>query len=101
MRTSRKRDAICELHNSMRQTARAKPPPWFDLHDLRNCCAGHPANKSTAGSTMRSFTALIQSRDKQTGGAFTAALSEMKRKCPCCKPGKATSQETHRGLDPT
>lgn len=52
-------DAIIEVHKSICGTAPvlAKPSPWFELRDLRNRCAGHPASNthSSKGSTLRSF----------------------------------------------
>jgi len=52
-------DAIIELHKSICDMAPvlAKPSPWFELRDLRNRCAGHPASNtlSSKGTTLRSF----------------------------------------------
>ena len=107
-------DAICELHGAVCGIAPilAKPSAWFDLRELRNRCAGHPAKKSVKGSTLRSFMvrtsicyermmyeqydsatessthptvdlrAMINSYDTQAGGVLSAVLSEMKRKWP-------------------
>ena len=52
-------DAIVELHKSICEMAPvlAKASPWFDIRDLRNRCAGHPASNthSSKGTTLRSF----------------------------------------------
>jgi hypothetical protein len=52
-------DAIVELHKSICDSAPKvrRPSPWFDIRDLRNRCAGHPASNknSSKGSTLRSF----------------------------------------------
>lgn len=52
-------DAIVELHKSICGTepVLTKPSPWFEIRDLRNRCAGHPASntRSSRGTTLRSF----------------------------------------------
>jgi hypothetical protein len=89
----------------------ARPSPWTELRDLRNQCAGHPANKQAKGASLRSFMgrssggyesitfeqydstetrthptfnlrAIIHSYDGQAAAVLAAALAEMKRKCP-------------------
>jgi hypothetical protein len=107
-------DAICEIHDAVlgRQPAVQKPSPWFELRDLRNRCAGHPANKASSGSTVRSFMGrnfgdydkltyeqydagskttthpkvklrkLIHDYDAQAGAILADVFAEMKRKCP-------------------
>ena len=107
-------DAVVELHNSICGTIPTLPAssPWFDLRDLRNRCAGHPANKGAKGGVLRSFMGrnfgsyprvtfeqydsvrsaithptvdlltTIQFYDQQAGGVLLTALTELKRKCP-------------------
>lgn len=106
-------DAITELHKSIFGTSPSliRPSPWFDLRELRNRCAGHPANKTASGATLRSFMgrrfgdyaniqyeqynsatdqtshptfdlrSLIQCYDAQAADVLSSVLQEMRRRC--------------------
>ena len=107
-------DAIVELHKSICGIGPvlAKPSPWYALRELRNRCAGHPANKSVNGSTLRSFMGrtfgcyeeivyeqydaataktthpkinlrkLIDEYDGQAASILSLCLDHLKQKCP-------------------
>jgi hypothetical protein len=107
-------DAICELYESVfgKKAATHGLNAWATLRDLRNRCAGHPANKTIGGGSLRSFMgrgfgpyerityeqydsstrtrthptfnlkALINSYDAEAARLLSAVLAEMKRKCP-------------------
>lgn len=107
-------DAIAELHTAIfgYPPALERRSSWFELRELRNRCAGHPANKRATAGTLRSFMgrmfggyarvqyeqynsatdeithptfdlrSLIQSYDAQAASVLSTVLAEMKRKCP-------------------
>jgi hypothetical protein len=107
-------DAITELHKSIfgSPPVLQKPSSWFDVRELRNRCAGHPAKANNKGATLRSFMgrtfgqytciqyeqynsateqtthptfdlkSLIHSYDAQAASVPSTLLGEIKKKCP-------------------
>jgi len=106
-------DAICEIHKSLVGSTPSIPTisAWFDLRNLRNRLAGHPASKSVKGGVLRSFMGrdfgdyeeisyeqydsstkastwpgfnlrqMINDYDAQAAALLASALAELKRKC--------------------
>lgn len=107
-------DAIRELYQCLLggEPDLAGVSAWLELRDLRNRCAGHPANKNTKGGTLRTFMArglwsydnlwyeqfnsvtgqvshphidlraLIEKYDTEASGLLSDVLAEMKRRLP-------------------